>query len=204
MYLVVYTRKRLLPLIRKIPMLILLAALTVPLALTAAAAYFLFASAALERQANALERKISVAREQLAAADSVSRIFTELATAARSAPAEILIDLRTPEFSRAADAARESDGGVYAVQVSSHRNRREAVRVVEELAGRLPRPLLIQQTVLGTVGWYRVLIEPFESRSAAAGYADSLLSAGVIGEVILHRLPSDWREDPALGHPVTN
>ncbi len=201
MYLVVYTRKRLMPLIRKIPLLILLTALTVPLALTAAAIYFLLTSAALEQQAATLEREIAAARQQLAVALPVRQT---LEPPDRTAAAEILIDLRPPPGSDTVAAARENGGGVYAVQVSSHRNRREALRVMAELAGNLTRPLLIQRAVLTDGGWYRVLIQPFESRTAAAGYADSLLAAGVIGEFILHRLPSGWREDPALENPATN
>ncbi len=208
MYLVVYTRKRLMPLIRKIPLLILLAALAVPLALTTAAVYFHFAARGLEQQAAGLEREIAAAHEQLATAGSIPHVSEKPVPAVRSATEDILFDLRPPEGSDTLPApqagTRQSSGGVYAVQISSHRNPLEAGRVVESLAGQLTRPVLVQQAVLANGRWYRVLIEPFESRAAASGYADSLLAAGVIGEFILHRLPSGWREDPAFENPDTN
>jgi hypothetical protein len=203
-YLVVYTRKRLMPLIRKIPLFILLVALAVPLALTAAVIYFHFAATGLKRQAAALELNISAAREQLATADSISQVSELYIPAVRNTRADILFDLRPPQRSDSLSAAETNGGGVYAVQISSHRNHQEAVRVVSSLVNRLARPVLIQQTVLANGRWYRVLIEPFESREAAAGYADSLLAAGVIEEFTLHRLPHGWREDPAFGTPATN
>ncbi len=204
MYLVVYTRKRLKPLIQKIPLFILLAALAVPLAMTAAAVYFHFAATGLERQAAALGREITAVRREITSADRISRSSRADIPALRSTPADILFDLRPPEGSDTLAAVNEIGGGVYAVQISSHRSLQEAGRVVKSLAESLSRPVLIQQTVLANGRWYRVLIEPFGSRDAAAGYADSLLTAGVIGEFILHRLPSGWREDPAFGNPTTN
>lgn len=203
MHLIVYTRKRLEPLVRKIPVIIPLAALALLPVLAGLSIYLQFEAAALRHQAAELGRQTALLEQRL---DSLNSQLERLAAGppppTSPGALDILLDLRAPGgadplFADAPAAAAASGGGVYALQVSSYRLRADAEQMAAALAEKIERKVLIQQAALASGRWYRVLIEPFAGRQDAAWFADSIRAAGVIGEYILQRLPDDWGNDPA-------
>jgi len=195
LYLIVFTRKRLVPLVRKFSALTLLAVSVVLVVLAAAVAWLQLETAELRRQVDILTGQIAVSQRRLA------EVSLETPVSGGSAPADILIDLRAPAEADippgpAAETPAQDNDGPYAVQISSHHSREEALRVVTGLAGSVPRPLLIQQAALANGSWYRVLLEPFSAREQAVKFADSLCARGVFSDYVLQRLPAGWRDNP--------
>ena len=183
MYLIVFTRKRLAPLVRRISPLLPAVLILAVAGMTAAIIWLELRSAQLARITTELASRISGYERQLAEAPP------EVPPPVAPVAGEILIDLRVPP-----DTALPEVDAVYAIQLASLHSRDEALRVVAGLKGALPRPLLIQRAVLANGSWHRVLMEPFPDRAGAAAFADSLRQQGMIRDYILQRLPSGWRE----------
>jgi hypothetical protein len=194
LHLIVYTQKRLEPLIVKVPFAIMLALPVFVLLLAGLLVYLPFEAAELRRRSEELaarrqqlEQRISELRDEygrLAAGDS---------TAAAS---YLLINLRA--------GAAPDTGGVWAVQVSSHRNLSDAQQEAARTAAEVARAVLIRRVALDNGIWYRVLLGQFESRQAAMAYADSVRRSGTIREFTLHRLPPGWEADTAFRKTPTN
>jgi hypothetical protein len=183
LYLIVFTRKRLLPLVRRFSPLLPSLAVTVLIGLAAAVVWLQLRSAELREQTARLAGQISGYDSQLA------EVRTDTQLTSEQLESDILIDLHPPP-------ATLERTGPYAIQLASLHSRAEALRMAGGLSGTVGRELVVQRAVLDSGPWYRVLIEPFPGDREAQAYADSLRAAGKIRDFVLQRLPDDWRSDP--------
>ena len=198
LYLIVFTRKRLLPLVRRFsPLLPTLAAVAL-IAVAASVVWLQLRSTKLREQTAQLEGQISGYDSQL------SETQAEVAKTNENKNSDILFDLHPPALpdSPAVAGSREQTGP-YAIQLASLHTREEALRMAAGLSGATGRGLLIQRAVLDNGSWFRLLLEPFPGSPEARAYADSLRAAGKIRDYVLQRLPEGWREDPDFT-PVSN
>jgi len=210
MYVVFYTQKNEKPYIWRLNLFVPLLVALILAGLAMLLVYSAYKAHSLNKELVAMNASNNQALEKLSRAEREISVLEKQTLRLREHPptAEFLLealnkahppqDTVRPVYSP--EEFPLSSVSFYAVQLSAHRSREEAERVVEGLRSSLDHSLNVEEVYLSSGRWFRVLISSFTTFAEAEQYAENLKKRGIIKEYYIqsippHRAPVDTKAE---------